>query len=330
MRASTLPERHLGLVQAGETADIDRRLDALADAIEASVDLDAVRAARRPGELADGAVRRGFEPPGQRIALARDRAFSFMYPHLLDRWRSAGAEILAFLAARRRGARSAAPMRCGCPAAIPSFMPARWRRRIVFTRRLRVLAGRARSRSMASAVATWCWGRGSRMPTDGAMPWRASCSSRPRSPSAGCISATAAHGCWPTCPLGSAGDGDHGSRVPLCQRALERRRAVGRLPRCDGRVGAGRRRAARLGERHVLSCHRQATDMTPTFDAAFRAQFRDLVLWRRDVRRFRADPDRARAHRCAARDRQPCAVGRLEPALALRARRTRPNGGWRS
>ena len=30
--------------------------------------------------------------------------------------------------------------------------------------------------------------------------------------------------------------------------------------------------------------------MTATFDAAFRAQFRNLVLWRRDVRRFRADP----------------------------------------
>ncbi|MBM3647834.1 MAG: 5,6-dimethylbenzimidazole synthase [Alphaproteobacteria bacterium] len=30
--------------------------------------------------------------------------------------------------------------------------------------------------------------------------------------------------------------------------------------------------------------------MSPKFDAAFRAQFRDLVLWRRDVRRFRRDP----------------------------------------
>ena len=29
--------------------------------------------------------------------------------------------------------------------------------------------------------------------------------------------------------------------------------------------------------------------MTPTFDAAFRERFRDLVLWRRDVRRFRPD-----------------------------------------
>ena len=30
--------------------------------------------------------------------------------------------------------------------------------------------------------------------------------------------------------------------------------------------------------------------MKPSFDSAFRAQFRDLVLWRRDVRRFRGDP----------------------------------------
>lgn len=28
----------------------------------------------------------------------------------------------------------------------------------------------------------------------------------------------------------------------------------------------------------------------PDFDAAFRTQFRELVLWRRDVRRFRTDP----------------------------------------
>jgi cobyrinic acid a,c-diamide synthase len=35
-------------------------------------------------------------PPGQRIALARDAAFSFIYPHILDGWRAAGAEVLPF------------------------------------------------------------------------------------------------------------------------------------------------------------------------------------------------------------------------------------------
>lgn len=93
----TLPERHLGLVQAGETADIERRLDGLAAALEKSVDLEAIRHAARPATLRPStAIDRGLPPPGQRIALAQDQAFSFMYPHLLDLWRSAGAEIVPF------------------------------------------------------------------------------------------------------------------------------------------------------------------------------------------------------------------------------------------
>ncbi|MDI1285417.1 MAG: cobyrinate a,c-diamide synthase [Reyranella sp.] len=93
----TLPERHLGLVQAGEIAGIGRRLDAFADAIEKSVDLEAIRHAARPAALwPSTAAGRGLRPPGQRIALAQDQAFSFMYPHLLDLWRSAGAEIVPF------------------------------------------------------------------------------------------------------------------------------------------------------------------------------------------------------------------------------------------
>ena len=35
-------------------------------------------------------------PPGQRVALARDAAFYFIYPHLVQGWRAAGAEIVAF------------------------------------------------------------------------------------------------------------------------------------------------------------------------------------------------------------------------------------------
>jgi cobyrinic acid a,c-diamide synthase len=90
-----LPERHLGLVQAVETADLEQRLDAIADALADSVDLDAIRCSARPATLAEPATD-GLPPPGQRIAVARDPAFSFLYPHLLDRWRSAGAEILPF------------------------------------------------------------------------------------------------------------------------------------------------------------------------------------------------------------------------------------------
>jgi cobyrinic acid a,c-diamide synthase len=93
--ALTLPERHLGLVQAGETAELDARIDAIADRIAAQCDLDAIRAAASPTACVPSptlAVR----PPGQRIALARDDAFSFLYPHLLDAWRAAGAELAFF------------------------------------------------------------------------------------------------------------------------------------------------------------------------------------------------------------------------------------------
>jgi cobyrinic acid a,c-diamide synthase len=90
-----LPERHLGLVQASETQDLDRRLDALADFVEGHVDLDAARALARPLAGAGGdAV--ALTPPGRRIAMARDAAFAFVYPHLLSGWRRAGAEIVFF------------------------------------------------------------------------------------------------------------------------------------------------------------------------------------------------------------------------------------------
>jgi cobyrinic acid a,c-diamide synthase len=90
-----LPERHLGLVQVVETADIDARLDALADALEAAVEIDALQQCARSTTLA-GSCPIGLPPLGQRIAVARDRAFAFMYPHLLEHWRLAGAEILPF------------------------------------------------------------------------------------------------------------------------------------------------------------------------------------------------------------------------------------------
>ncbi|MDP4022159.1 cobyrinate a,c-diamide synthase [Methylobacterium sp. NEAU 140] len=89
-----LPERHLGLVQAGETADLDARLDRLAELAEAGIDLDAVVAvASGAVPEAGGALPR---PPGQRIAVAQDAAFSFLYPHLEVGWRAAGAELVPF------------------------------------------------------------------------------------------------------------------------------------------------------------------------------------------------------------------------------------------
>lgn len=92
-----LPERHLGLVQAGEHGDLVTRISALADMVEKHLDLDAILALATPIEtslLRDHAP--ALPPPGQRIALASDAAFSFIYPHLIDGWRDAGAEIVRF------------------------------------------------------------------------------------------------------------------------------------------------------------------------------------------------------------------------------------------
>ncbi len=91
----SLPERHLGLVQASEHAALDAHLDRLADLAAQHMDLDAIRAIAAPLHLADAAAT-PLPPPGQRIALAQDAAFTFTYPHILAGWRDAGAEILPF------------------------------------------------------------------------------------------------------------------------------------------------------------------------------------------------------------------------------------------
>ena len=92
-----LPERHLGLVQAGETEALDARLEAIADFIETHVDCGRVLALAADLNLASSAVRStAVRPPGQRIALARDAAFSFVYPHLVQGWRAVGAETVLF------------------------------------------------------------------------------------------------------------------------------------------------------------------------------------------------------------------------------------------
>lgn len=89
-----LPERHLGLVQAAEHPDLEARLAALGAFVAAHVDLSALRAAAAAGPLPPAGALPA--PPAGRIALARDAAFSFIYPHLIAGWRAGGATILPF------------------------------------------------------------------------------------------------------------------------------------------------------------------------------------------------------------------------------------------
>ncbi len=101
--ALALPERHLGLVQAGEHDDLAFWLDRLAQLAEQHIDLAAVMASAATlapplpaSPSTPGMATAALPPPGQRIALACDQAFSFVYPHILAGWRRAGAEIATF------------------------------------------------------------------------------------------------------------------------------------------------------------------------------------------------------------------------------------------
>ncbi len=91
----TLPERHLGLIQAVEHPDLEAAIAGYAEFLRDHVDLEALKAAARGGEPT-GARPPLPRPPAQRIALAQDAAFSFTYPHLIEGWRRAGAEIIPF------------------------------------------------------------------------------------------------------------------------------------------------------------------------------------------------------------------------------------------
>jgi cobyrinic acid a,c-diamide synthase len=91
-----LPERHLGLVLAQEVDGIEAFMNHAADVVDESCDIEA---------LAALAVRQGTDaarpvclipPLGAHVAVARDQAFAFAYPHLLDAWRAQGADISTF------------------------------------------------------------------------------------------------------------------------------------------------------------------------------------------------------------------------------------------
>jgi cobyrinic acid a,c-diamide synthase len=93
--ALVVPERHLGLVLPGEVMAFDGFLEAAAEAVGNYVDLAALRALAAP--LSNSIAAPPALPPlGQRIAIARDAAFAFLYPHLLDGWRAQGAELSFF------------------------------------------------------------------------------------------------------------------------------------------------------------------------------------------------------------------------------------------
>jgi len=100
-----LQHRHLGLLTADSDTLTEQTLEALADAAERWVELDAVMALARTGrnhqDHEDHEDRKGRDRDHKdqtrcRIGVARDRAFHFYYPDNLEALRAAGAELAEF------------------------------------------------------------------------------------------------------------------------------------------------------------------------------------------------------------------------------------------
>ncbi len=90
-----LPSRHLGLVQAEEHQDLERLIESAASALARQPVTERVLGLALEPSL-DRAAQSTLPPLAQTIAVARDRAFAFAYPHLLDAWQKAGAELSFF------------------------------------------------------------------------------------------------------------------------------------------------------------------------------------------------------------------------------------------
>jgi cobyrinic acid a,c-diamide synthase len=91
-----VPERHLGLVQAAEHPALEAFLDRAAEAVAGAVDLDRLARMARTSQLVAATKTPPLVPLGNRIAVARDPAFTFAYPALIEGWRADGAQILPF------------------------------------------------------------------------------------------------------------------------------------------------------------------------------------------------------------------------------------------
>ena len=93
--ALDLPSRHLGLVPAGEVNEAGALVEHAADKVGASLDIDRLLGLARPSTLPPVAAASPLPPLGRHVAVARDDAFAFLYPAILEGWRRQGA-VLSF------------------------------------------------------------------------------------------------------------------------------------------------------------------------------------------------------------------------------------------
>ncbi|WP_420548687.1 cobyrinate a,c-diamide synthase [Curvivirga sp.] len=92
-----MPERHLGLVQAGEHSDLEGFLQIAANWISEYCDIDKLISISSSLQYRNDEGVADYIPPiGKHIAVARDLAYAFCYEGMLTHWRKMGAEISFF------------------------------------------------------------------------------------------------------------------------------------------------------------------------------------------------------------------------------------------
>jgi cobyrinic acid a,c-diamide synthase len=94
--ALALAERHLGLIPAGERTEAETVIEHAATVVSEACDVDALLALARRSNWESTAPVIPLLPLGQRIAVARDAAFVFSYPAVLDGWCRAGSSLSFF------------------------------------------------------------------------------------------------------------------------------------------------------------------------------------------------------------------------------------------
>ena len=134
-----LPSRHLGLVQAEETQQLESFIQTAASAVARETVLDKIlESATQPVD--ESPIRESLPPLGQKMAIARDSAFAFAYPHLLHQWRKAGAEV-AFFSPLDNEAPAAGADAVFLPGGYPELHAGRLAGNVVFLNSLRQFKG---------------------------------------------------------------------------------------------------------------------------------------------------------------------------------------------
>jgi cobyrinic acid a,c-diamide synthase len=91
-----LKSRHLGLIQAEEYNNIEEYIELVGEVMADCLDLDLIKKIASSRQLKKPEASLRLKPLGQNIAIAKDNAFSFIYPHIINGWRKNGSEISYF------------------------------------------------------------------------------------------------------------------------------------------------------------------------------------------------------------------------------------------